>query len=135
ARTAVAAAERSHQPMPLLEMAERDARKLEREGQAWSVAHAHYVRAAIAACREDAIVAIEELARAADLYERADMTLNAQAMRYRLGEIDSSVPARELRDRAEIRLGEQGIASPMRWAGMCAPGFARISNESTETTF
>ena len=93
ARTAVAAAERSQQPEPLLVMAERDAQSLEREGQAWAIAHAHYVRAAIAACREDAVGAVEGLSRAADLYERADMPLSAQVMRYRLGEIDSSEEA------------------------------------------
>ena len=63
------------------------------------------------------------------------MPLNAQVMRYRLGEIDPSEEAQGLRDRAEERLSEQGIVSPVRWAGMCAPGFARISNESTETSF
>ena len=45
ARTAVAAAEKSQQPKPLLLAAGRDARQLEREGQAWGIAHAHYVRA------------------------------------------------------------------------------------------
>ena len=66
ARTAVAAAERSQQPEPLLAMAERDARALEREGQDWGIAHAHYVRAAIAACREDAVRPVEGLSRAAE---------------------------------------------------------------------
>jgi serine/threonine protein kinase len=135
ARTAVAAAERSHQPGPLLAKAERDARALEREGQGWGIAHAHYVRAAVAACREDAVGSAQELYRAAELYERADMPLSAQVMHYRLGEIDPSEEARALRLRAEGRLGEQGIVSAARWAGMCAPGFARISNESTETSF
>jgi eukaryotic-like serine/threonine-protein kinase len=135
ARTAVAAAERSQQPAPLLAQATRDARQLEREGQSWAVAHAHYVRAAIAACQEDAILAAEELAVAAELYDRADMSLNAQLMRYRLGEIQADDPARELRTLAESWLLEQGIASPLRWAGMLAPGFARISSETTETSF
>jgi serine/threonine protein kinase len=135
ARTAVAAAERSQQPAPLLNQAERDARELEREGQDWGIAHAHYIRAAIAACREDTISASEELARAADLYDRADMALSAQLMRYRLGQILATDEARELRERAERWLQDQGIDTPARWAGMCAPGFARISSESIETTF
>jgi hypothetical protein len=135
ARTAVAAAERSQQPAPLLVNAAGDARRLEREGQAWAIAHAHYIRAAIAACQEDPVRSAEEVARAADLYDRADMSLSAQVMRYRLGEIDASAPARALREQAERLLQDQGIASPVRWAGMCAPGFARISSESIETTF
>lgn len=135
ARTAVAAAERSQQPEPLLERAERDALRLEREGQDWGIAHAHYVRAAVAACREDAVAAVAGLSRAAELYDRADMRLHAEIMRYRLGEIDSSEEADELHERAEERLKAQGIVDPARWAGMCAPGFARISNQSTETSF
>jgi hypothetical protein len=135
ARTAVAAAERSQQPAPLLEMAGRDAQALEAEGQGWAIAHAHYIRAAIAACREDPLAAAQGLSRAAELYDRADMPLNAQVMRYRIGEIDSSEEAIELRERAMDRFKEQGIASPVRWAALFAPGFARISNDSIETTF
>ena len=63
------------------------------------------------------------------------MPLNAQLMRYRLGEIQTDDEARELREPAERWLQEQGIVSPPRWAGMLAPGFARISNETTETSF
>jgi serine/threonine protein kinase len=135
ARTAVAAAERSQQPGPLLDQAARDARALEREGQAWGIAHAHYVRAAIAACRDEAVRATEGLARAADLYERADMRLCTQVMRFRLGEIDTSEEARALREQAGRWLQEQGIASPVRWAAMSSPGFARISHESIATTY
>jgi hypothetical protein len=135
ARTAVAAAERSQQSGALLEQATRDARALEREGQAWGIAHAYYVRAAIAACRDNAGPAIEELTRAADLYEQADMRLCAQLMRFRLGEIETSEEARALREQAARWLQGQGIASPVRWAAMSAPGFARISHESIETTY
>jgi eukaryotic-like serine/threonine-protein kinase len=135
ARTAVAAAERSQQPEPLLALATRDAQALEREGQAGGIAHAHYVRAAIAACQQDAFRATEELTRAAELYDSADMPLSAQTMRYRLGEIDSSVEARLLREQAENDFKEQGIVAPTYWARMMAPGFCRISSESTETSF
>jgi hypothetical protein len=63
------------------------------------------------------------------------MRLSAQVMRYRLGEIDPCLEARALREQAEGWIKEQGIVSAVRWAGMCAPGFSRISSESTETTF
>jgi hypothetical protein len=135
ARTALAAAERSHQPEPLLRRAGRDARQLEREGQDWGIAHAHYIRAAIAACEEDTVRASEELSIAADRYERAEMTLAAHLMRYRLGQVLGSEEGREIRDRAERGLHEQGIVAPARWAGMRAPGFGRISSETTETSF
>ncbi len=93
------------------------------------------MRAAIAACQEDPIRAAAALSSAATLYDQADMPLNAQLMRYRLGEIQADAEARALREVAEQSLKEQGIVSPPRWAGMFAPGFSRISNESTETSF
>ena len=67
--------------------AEQDARRLEREGQPWSVAHAHYVQAAIAACREDSSTALHQLALAAELFDTADMLLCGAVMRYKIGEI------------------------------------------------
>ena len=63
------------------------------------------------------------------------MALSAQLMRYRIGEIQTDETARELRDRADQWIQEQGIANPARWAGMVAPGFARISTETTETSY
>ncbi len=135
ARTAIAAAERSQQPAPLLEMAERDARSLCREAQPWAAAHAHYIQAAVAACREDVVRAAEELEIAGDLYDRADMPLHSRLMHFRLGEIQSSQECRDRRDEAEGWLRERGIAAPTRWAGMLAPGFARVSTESTETSY
>jgi serine/threonine protein kinase len=135
ARTAVAMAEKSSQPRPFLVRARRDARRLEREGQAWAVAHAHFIRAAIAACEEDPIRSVENLTSAATLYEQADMPLNAHLMRYRLGEVQTDDESRALRRNAEQWLQEHGIVSPPRWSGMYAPGFSRISNETTETSF
>jgi hypothetical protein len=135
ARCVVAMAERSDQPAPLLVQARRDAQRLHREGQTWAVAHAHYVQAAIAACEEDPARAGAELDTAARLYDQADMPLNAQIMRYRLGEIQAGPETRALRNDAELWMRNQGIVVPARWAGMYAPGFSRISSESTETTF
>ena len=135
ARTAVAMAERSAQPRPFLLQADRDARQLEREGQGWAVAHARFIRAAIAACEEDTIRCVTHLTSASTLYEAADMPLNAHLMRYRLGEVQPDDESRALREQAETSLREQGIVSTPRWAGMYAPGFSRISNESTDTTY
>jgi hypothetical protein len=135
ARTAVAIAEKSSQPAPLLRQAKGDARRLRREGQSWALAHSLYIRAAIAACREQTPVAIDELTRAAAAYDAAEMPLHARIIRYRLGEVLTGNEARILREESETGMREQGIASPVRWAGMYAPGFARISNASTETTY
>ncbi len=68
-------------------------------------------------------------------YDRAEMPLRAQILRYRLGEVQSDAETRELRDKAELWIKEQGIVSPARWAGMYAPGFLKISTESIETSY
>jgi len=52
ARSALTLAEHGKNTDCMLQSAEQDARRLKRDGQPRSVAHAHYVRAAIAACRE-----------------------------------------------------------------------------------
>jgi hypothetical protein len=135
ARCAVAMAERSSHPAPLLLQARRDAQRLLREGPAWAVAHAHYIRSAIAGCEEDAARSIAELTAAATLYDQAEMPLNAQIMRFRLGEILTDPEPRALREQAELWMRDQGIVVPARWASLYAPGFSRISSESTETSF
>ena len=63
------------------------------------------------------------------------MPLRAQLLRYRLGEIQAGA-----RDAGPARPGRavdqgQGIVSPARWAGMYAPGFAKIAGDSVETTY
>jgi len=135
ARAALSMAEKTDQAKVYLRQAKKDARRLEREGQKWARAHAHYVRAGIAACMEDAVRAVKELTLAADQYEAAEMPLRAQILRYRLGDIQNDVATRALREQAEQWIRAQGIVSPARWSGMYAPGFAKISNESIETTY
>ena len=60
------------------------------------------------------------------------MALNAQLMRYRLGEIQTDETARELRDGpiAGPGTGDRHPAGPGWW-----PGVRRISNETTETSY
>jgi eukaryotic-like serine/threonine-protein kinase len=134
-RTALAMAEKAIDPSPFLRQAKADALSLEREGQTWALAHAHYLRAGTAACEGDTIRAISELTLAVDHYDRAEMPLRAQILRFRLGEIQSGEETRELRDKAEAWLRGQGIVAPARWAGMYAPGFLKISTESIETSY
>ena len=135
ARIALAMAEKVNDNEIYLRQAKSDARRLEREGQKWALAHAHYIRAGIAACKEDVTRADEELALAANQYEAAEMPLRAQILRCRLGEIQNNVATRALREQAEQWIRAQGIVSPARWSGMYAPGFAKISSESIETTY
>ena len=56
-------------------------------------------------------------------------------LRYRLGEIQAGPETRALHDQAEQWIKGQGIVAPARWAGMYAPGFAKIAGDSVETTY
>jgi hypothetical protein len=135
ARTALAMAEKAAEPASYLVQAKKDAQALEREGPAWALAHALYIRAGIAACGEDSATAIENVKRAAAKYDDAEMPLRAQIMRYRLGELEEGPQSVDLRENAERWIKGQGIVSPERWAGMYAPGFGLISNASIATSY
>jgi eukaryotic-like serine/threonine-protein kinase len=135
ARTAVAMAEKDTERANCIQQAKQDAQALEKEGQPWALAHACYVRAAIAGCEEDSGHAIEHLKMAAEKYDTAEMPLRAQILRYRLGEVEEGAESRELRENAERWIRGQGIVSPERWAGMYAPGFGLISKGSLETSY
>ena len=113
----------------------RDARRLLREGQRWSVAHAHHVQAAIAACREDASTALHQLALAALQFDAAEMPLCGWVMRYKIGEIQGGAEGRALIARAEEWMVPQSIKSPARWSRMVAPGFSRIATCQIETNY
>jgi hypothetical protein len=135
ARTAVAMAERDAERAIYIQQAKQDAQALEKEGQTWALAHACYIRAAIAACDENSTQAIEHLKLAAENYDAAEMPLRAQILRYRLGELGEDAESRELRENAECWIRDHGIVSPVRWAGMYAPGFGLISKASLETSY
>jgi len=135
ARSALALAEHGKNADFLLHSAEQDARRLKREGQPWSVAHAHYVRAAIAACREDASTAFHQLALAADLFDAADMPLCGWVMRYKIGEIQGGDEGRAFITRAEEWMVSQSIKSPARWSCMVAPGFSGVITCQIETSY
>ncbi len=78
---------------------------------------------------------IQEITLAIDGYDRADMPLRAQIMRYRLGEVQSDDETRALREKAENWIKAQGIIAPARWVGMYSPGFLKISTDSIETSY
>jgi serine/threonine protein kinase/tetratricopeptide (TPR) repeat protein len=134
-RTALAMAERTVDASAFMRQAALDAGQLEREGQDWATAHAHYLRAGIAASQEDSVRAIRELTLAVEMFERAEMPLRAQILRYRLGEVQTGDSASTLREQSEQWLIAQGIVSPARWVGMYAPGFLKISTDSIETSY
>jgi hypothetical protein len=135
ARCALAMAEKAGEPDVFLRQAADDATRLEKEGHKWAMAHALYIRSGIAACGEDSVRAIENLNKSAAHYDEAEMPLRANLLRYRLGELQAGPETRALHDQAELWIKGQGIVSPARWAGMYAPGYAKIAGESIETSY
>jgi hypothetical protein len=135
ARVALSIAEKINDNAMYLRQAKRDARLLKREGQGWAVAHAHYVRAGLAACGKNIDRTVKELKLAIDRYDQASMPLRAQLLRSRLAEIQHDSSSRAVREGIEKWIQGQGIVAPARWLGMYAPGFAKISPESIETAY
>jgi hypothetical protein len=134
-RAALALAELGSNTDSMLLSAQHDASGLERERQPWSVAYAHYARAAIAACREDTASALYHLALAAELFDAADMPLSGWVMRYRIGEIQGGDEGRALIIKADEWMVSQSIKSPARWSRMAAPGFIKVITCQIETNY
>ena len=93
---------RAVDPGSFLRQAKDDARSLEREGQPWALAHAHYLKAGIAACEGDSVRAIRELTLAVEDYDQAEMPLRAQILRLPAG--------RDPERRRDARAPRQGRA-------------------------
>ena len=106
---------------PLLRSAERDARRLDREGMAWSKALRLSHFAGIAAARGDTSRAASMFAEAVTQLEAVDMSLYAAGSRRRLGEILGGDEGRAQIERADSWMRQQGIQNPARMADVFAP--------------
>jgi serine/threonine protein kinase/tetratricopeptide (TPR) repeat protein len=120
ARCALAAAVSAAHPGPLLRSALRDARRLEREGIAWSTALSLPIRAGVAAARGDRSRAATLFTEAVKQLEAVEMNLYAAASRRRLGEILGGEEGREQVEQANTWMNEQGIRNPGRMADVFA---------------
>jgi hypothetical protein len=121
ARCALAAALEAADPATLLYAAERDARRLNREGMAWSRALSIPIRAGVAAARGDKSRAVTLYAQAVTSLEAVDMNLHAAASRRRLGEILGGDEGRAQIQTADSWMNQQGILNPARMADVFAP--------------
>jgi serine/threonine protein kinase len=123
AALALAAQTAAGERRELLAHAERDARRMEREGAPWSSALATLMHAGIAAVRG----APEESARLLDLSERqlgaCDMSIYACVARRARGRLLGGAAGRDLSAEAEERMQKQEILNPERIAATLAPGF------------
>jgi serine/threonine protein kinase len=121
ARCALAAAFGAAKAGPLLHAAERDARRLEREGMAWSRALSIPIRAGVASARGDRSRAATLFAKAVQQLEAVDMNLYAAASRRRLGQILGGEEGRAQLERADCWMNQQGIRNPARMTDVFAP--------------
>ena len=101
----------------LLQMAEADATKLERENIVWATALATVLRAGVAAHRRRWDDAIAKLAMADARLRAVDMLLFAAAAQRLRGELLSGTEGADLVDSADAYMAAQDIQQPQR---MCA---------------
>src|SRR5206468_3090984 len=112
ARSALAAAAVASDRKQLLETAERDSRRLERENAHWSKPHADLIRAAVIASRGDKEAALSLLQESAHGFDSVDMALYAAAARYRQGQLLGGTEGSELIDAARSWMANQKIQNP-----------------------
>ncbi len=124
ARSALRAAEEVQWDPALLRAAERDARALQRERSAISVALASLVRAALAATGGAEARAAALLRDAISGFDVADMKLHAAAARRRLGTLLGGEEGRTLASASDAWMASEGVKNPERLVAMIAPGFA-----------
>jgi tetratricopeptide (TPR) repeat protein len=122
-RCAVAMAAVAPDPKPLLRVAVKSARQLDREHTPWTSALAQLVRAGVASVRGDTGRAGRLLADAAEQLERVDLGLFAASAQRRLGELRGGDEGRVRIERADSWMRAQSIRNPARLAACLAPGF------------
>ncbi len=124
ARSALAAAAEadSRERALFLELAERDARRIEHEDVHWGGPLAELIRASITAAQGEAPAAVTLLESAESGFETADMALYAAAARRRRGELLGGEEGRSVVEAADVWMAGQNIRNPERMTAMLAPG-------------
>ncbi len=107
----------------MLRLAERDAWRVKREGQEWTLPLAELILAAIATHRGQAPEAIAILEKAVVHFGRADMPLYAAVARRQLGILVGGRAGEDLQATAHRWMANEGIVNSERLCRMFAPGF------------
>ena len=123
ARAGVAVAASRRRP-ELLASAERDTRRLEREGVPWATAVATMMRGAIAAARGQLDAAVEILGKAEPLLEASGLAAQLAALRWMRGRVAGGDLGRQLTAAAITYFETEGVRSAERFAAFYMPGFA-----------
>jgi hypothetical protein len=106
----------------LAHAAERDARRIAREGTPWGTPLAHLIRAGAAAARGQVDEAVAWLSAAEAGLEAAGMLLYGAAARRRRGQLLDGDHGHALIATADAWITRQQIAHPSRMTAMLAPG-------------
>jgi len=106
----------------LLRVAERDARRIERQNALYGNALAHLIRAGVAASRGDMEKAVTLLVSAENGFETADMALSLAVARRCRGQIIGGEQGRSLIEAADSWMAGQKIKNPARMTALFAPG-------------
>ncbi|HLE61639.1 MAG TPA: AAA family ATPase, partial [Pyrinomonadaceae bacterium] len=109
-----------------LQIADKLARKIQKEPLQWAEPLAALIRAAIAAARGDKPTAVTFLLRALEGFSTANMALYEAASRRRLGEAVGGERGRQLIAEANNWMARQRIQNPARMTQMLAPGFENL---------
>jgi len=122
ARAALATSE-GKQRSRRLKIAEKMAKRIEREKAAWATPFARLVRAGIANRKGDKELAGRLLSEAATTFKQQDMELYAAASRRRLGEMVGGDHGYQLLAETSAWMSSQRIKNPDAMTRMLAPGF------------
>lgn len=112
----------SAQQAELRELARKNARALEREGVAWSLAHGRLVEAALLRAVDPAR-ALELLREAASLAEALDMKLQSAVARALIARLQSAPGDRAPEELVYAEIRGYGVKCPQRFVNVLAPGF------------
>jgi hypothetical protein len=130
ARSALGVADSSRDPAPLLREAERQARRIEREGMPYGNALAMLLRAGVAVIRRDPARAEWCLSEATRLFDEIPMHLFAAVARRRLGELRGGSEGRELIASGTQWMRDHEIQNPERMTAAITPWTPRFAGGS-----
>ncbi|HEY1587517.1 MAG TPA: hypothetical protein VGH63_17590, partial [Polyangia bacterium] len=107
----------------LLAGAERDTRRLSREGVGWASAAAAILRASIASARGQADAAVKLLADSEPSLDESGMTAQLAAVRWVRGTLIGGDAGQQLLAKAAAYFEAEGVRNPARFAAFYVPGF------------
>ena len=108
----------------LLASAERDIRRLAREGVGWASAAAAILRASLAGTRGQADAALTLLGDSEPLLEEIGMAAQLAAVRWVRGKLVGGDAGQQLIAKATAFFDAEGVRNPARFAAFYVPGFA-----------